>query len=371
MERPILSICIPVYNQKELVYELVSSILKYEYNDIEIVISDDCSTENIEEMINDFRDERIRYYRNNTNVGHDLNIINAFKNSKASFAFLLRTRDGVVVDGLKTIINVIKENSDLSYITGGAIDEDGKWRIHYAETKKINGLDNCLRTHFSLYVHPSGSIYNVDKLDLVAIESFIKDNINTKYSFVSHSLFREYLALYGSFLILKEATWVYVHTERSKDLAVNKISKGVSVYSSDLIIKRYSAELKWLLKILDFDNSKIQTMFDMLFKNYLYQITWGQKRRNSNPGILKHYQMKPLRTNAVKDTRNLINVSYECIDKSSNNDVFWGNLEKVIKKRVFINFTYGFARYFAACVLDFLNLKNTIDRWRANREIKY
>lgn len=46
-----ISFCIPVYNQTELVRQCIRSIIEYKGLDIEIVISDDCSTENIEELV--------------------------------------------------------------------------------------------------------------------------------------------------------------------------------------------------------------------------------------------------------------------------------------------------------------------------------
>lgn len=54
-----LSICFAVYNQIDLVYQKISKIVKYKNNGIEIVVSNDCSDEPIEEMSSEFHDIHI------------------------------------------------------------------------------------------------------------------------------------------------------------------------------------------------------------------------------------------------------------------------------------------------------------------------
>lgn len=82
-----ISFCIPVYNQTELVRQCIRSIIEYKGLDIEIVISDDCSTENIEELVRQIDDPRVRYYKNADNLGHDRNIIASFSRAKGDLYF--------------------------------------------------------------------------------------------------------------------------------------------------------------------------------------------------------------------------------------------------------------------------------------------
>ena len=48
---PYLSICIPTYNRSEVLKESLMQLLKYEGDDIEVVISDNCSPDNTEEVV--------------------------------------------------------------------------------------------------------------------------------------------------------------------------------------------------------------------------------------------------------------------------------------------------------------------------------
>ena len=67
------SITIPAYKQKYL-YEAIKSCLAQTYNDFEVIIVDDASPEDLKSVVDQFQDNRIRYYRNEKNCGA-LNVV--------------------------------------------------------------------------------------------------------------------------------------------------------------------------------------------------------------------------------------------------------------------------------------------------------
>jgi len=75
MNNPILSICIPTYNRATYLEDTINSIVTQkrfqETNDVEIVISDNCSGDNTREVAQKFTavfDDKIRYYKNAENI---------------------------------------------------------------------------------------------------------------------------------------------------------------------------------------------------------------------------------------------------------------------------------------------------------------
>ena len=67
---PKISVLMPVYNTKEeFLREAIDSILNQTYTDFELIILNDGSTNNVEEVINSYKDSRIRYYINDVNLG--------------------------------------------------------------------------------------------------------------------------------------------------------------------------------------------------------------------------------------------------------------------------------------------------------------
>lgn len=62
------SVCIPAYKSKYL-KDCIISILDQSIQDLELIILNDCSPEPIEQIVSGFQDDRIRYYKNEKNVG--------------------------------------------------------------------------------------------------------------------------------------------------------------------------------------------------------------------------------------------------------------------------------------------------------------
>jgi glycosyltransferase involved in cell wall biosynthesis len=71
MSSPKVSVCIPTYNYGRYLAEAVESVLAQTFRDYELLVIDDCSTDETDEVMRGFaeRDERIRYIRNAENLG--------------------------------------------------------------------------------------------------------------------------------------------------------------------------------------------------------------------------------------------------------------------------------------------------------------
>lgn len=71
MSNPIVSIIMPVYNASKFLSESIESIINQDFEDWELIIIDDCSTDCSAEIAEQFslHDARIRLYRNQVNLG--------------------------------------------------------------------------------------------------------------------------------------------------------------------------------------------------------------------------------------------------------------------------------------------------------------
>ena len=65
----LVSIITPSYNTAIFLEETIQSVLNQTYKNWEMIIVDDCSTDNTDEIIRKFDDQRIKYYKNQENVG--------------------------------------------------------------------------------------------------------------------------------------------------------------------------------------------------------------------------------------------------------------------------------------------------------------
>ena len=67
-KNPLVSVCIPSYNNADYIAETIQCILNQSLTDLELVICDDHSSDKTVDVINTFKDERIRLFINEMNV---------------------------------------------------------------------------------------------------------------------------------------------------------------------------------------------------------------------------------------------------------------------------------------------------------------
>ena len=68
-ESPKVSVVIPLYNREKYVRSAVDSILSQTFSDFELLVIDDGSTDESIAVVQSYSDPRIRFVRNNTNLG--------------------------------------------------------------------------------------------------------------------------------------------------------------------------------------------------------------------------------------------------------------------------------------------------------------
>ena len=94
MAHPPVSICLVTYNRARLLPQTIDSLLSQSFSDFELIISDDFSTDETEEICNEYaqKDERIRYKRNSKNLGMPGNLNASLQ--IASGVYLANLHDG-------------------------------------------------------------------------------------------------------------------------------------------------------------------------------------------------------------------------------------------------------------------------------------
>ena len=60
---PLISVIIPTYNRGSLILGAVNSVLNQTFRNIELLVVDDCSTDNTSQILENLKDSRIKYIR--------------------------------------------------------------------------------------------------------------------------------------------------------------------------------------------------------------------------------------------------------------------------------------------------------------------
>tara|TARA_B100000029_G_scaffold483142_1_gene534047 strand:- start:40 stop:1107 length:1068 start_codon:yes stop_codon:yes gene_type:complete len=109
---PSFSICIPNYNYAQYIGQTIESVLNQTYQNFEIIVVDNASTDNSVEVVKAFIDPRIKLYKNNYNIGFAPNLQKATSLASNDFINLLSSDDQMKPKALETYAKIISENED-------------------------------------------------------------------------------------------------------------------------------------------------------------------------------------------------------------------------------------------------------------------
>src|SRR5689334_10548773 len=100
MTNPKVSVGLPVYNGQRYVRHALESLRRQEFEDFEVVISDNASTDQTGEICAEYvaRDARFRYFRNETNIGASPNYNRTFELARGEY-FKWCAHDDVCLPG--------------------------------------------------------------------------------------------------------------------------------------------------------------------------------------------------------------------------------------------------------------------------------
>ena len=111
---PAVSVGMPVFNGETYLEVAISSVLAQTLDDLELVISDNASTDRTAEICQDYaaRDRRVRYFRNPQNLGAAPNYNQALKHARGRYYKWLAHDDRMTPSYLAKTARVLDERSD-------------------------------------------------------------------------------------------------------------------------------------------------------------------------------------------------------------------------------------------------------------------
>lgn len=144
---PSVSVIITTYNRACLVGRAIQSVLSQIYKDFEIIVVDDGSTDNTEEVLKSFSDGKIRYIHHKKNLGGYAAFITGLKIAKGEYIAILDD-DDFWMDGDKLKRQVEFLNASPEYVLVGtnivATDEKGIELFHCIYPGKDNEIRDRL-----------------------------------------------------------------------------------------------------------------------------------------------------------------------------------------------------------------------------------
>ncbi len=115
--KPKFSILMANYNNAEYIAEAIQSVLEQTFQDWELVVVDDCSTDNSIKVIEPYlEDGRIRLLQNKVNKGYIGTLKRLVYESRAQLLGILDSDDAITNDAIEVIYDAYKKNPDCGFI---------------------------------------------------------------------------------------------------------------------------------------------------------------------------------------------------------------------------------------------------------------
>ncbi|MBQ9246373.1 glycosyltransferase [bacterium] len=170
---PLISVVMSTYNRANLLPQAIESVLNQSFDDFEFIIVNDNSTDNTDEILKSYKDNRVKIFTNKTNCGCTFNYHNENTLSKGKYIAHIDD-DDIWLDKKLERQYEYMENNQWIAITGTYIETFGdnvrpSW-IFYTEPKEIDFSMNFYNPicHSSVmyrkdYIEKNGINYDITK----------------------------------------------------------------------------------------------------------------------------------------------------------------------------------------------------------------
>ncbi len=140
----LISIIMAAFNAEKTIDHAIQSVLKQTYEDWELIVIDDCSSDNTSDIISAIGDPRIHLLRNDTNTGVSKAREKGMHAAKGEWIAVLDSDDAWVPEKLEKQINLAKScNAELIFTGSSFMDDSGSllnWQLHVPATVSYRSL---------------------------------------------------------------------------------------------------------------------------------------------------------------------------------------------------------------------------------------
>ena len=213
MKKDLVSIIMPTYNCGNFIERTIDSIISQTYNNWELIVVDDCSKDNTEEVLKKYKkDKRINYVKLKKNSGAAVARTESMKRAKGNYMAFLDSDDLWYPEKLEKQLKFMKDNDyDFTCTAYEQIDENDN-PLNKIIKAKIKA--NYNRILLDCPVGNSTVMYNVTKLGKFEVPNIRKRNDDALW-----------------LQIIKKAKYIYGYDEvlmkyriRQNSISSNKLS---------------------------------------------------------------------------------------------------------------------------------------------------
>ncbi len=301
MIHPLISVILPVYNAELYLQEAVTSILQQTYTHFELLLINDGSTDNSEKISLAFKDERIIYIKNETNLGLIATLNKGIDLAKGEYVARMDADDIALPNRFKEQIAAFQKYSDALVVTSDYYSLRGTKKTKIDNRHLSEGLKATL-LFATCFCHPTVMIKN----------KFAELNLfynSTSKHVEDYKLWMD-LSFHGNFYNVEKPLLLY----RSHSQQVSVLHNDIQLKNSNHLRENYLQTLgfiftieelkihnsignnefitspqqlnaieKWLLSLIQ-QNKKLTKFDEQSFSKMIFKF-WLDSCGNSNLGM--------------------------------------------------------------------------------------
>ena len=169
--KPLVSIVMPVHNDEKFLKQAIDSVLEQSFQDFELLIVNDGSTDSSEIIISSYKDNRIIFINNNISHGAAAARNIALKKANGKYIAFLDADDIWKENKLEEQVQfMIATNCSFSYTKYDVINEDGAYMYSMSGPERINEklMNKCC------YIGCLTAMYDASKVGILQVPTVLK-----------------------------------------------------------------------------------------------------------------------------------------------------------------------------------------------------
>lgn len=239
---PIISICIPTYNYAKYIAQCIESVISQTYKDFEIIIVDNCSIDNTEEIVKSYilNCNKIKYFRNAENIGMAANWNRCLELASGEYVKILCADDLLMPQCIQKAMDVLNENKNIVLLATSRllVDENlsSSKSLQYSNSSKLeygcNVIKKCL-IHGNQIGEPSSVVFKRES----SLRGF-----SSKYAQLTDLEMWFYILEQGDFYFIQEDLCMFrQHKNQETKLNIKSLKFADEEFSllNDYINKEY------------------------------------------------------------------------------------------------------------------------------------
>lgn len=176
-DSPLISVAIGTYNGAKWIERAVKSILSQTYQNFEIIICDDCSTDNTVEIVDNLikTDSRVHLIHNSTNSGLNISLNRCIEVAKGDFIARMDDDDISLPERFERQISFLNDHPEIAFVgtSKSFFDDDSTWGQSIA--KQNPTIKDIYTSH--AFAHPT---IMIRKEALAAVGNYSTDKLNRR-----------------------------------------------------------------------------------------------------------------------------------------------------------------------------------------------